>query len=82
MKRKGMAIGGVVRPQQEARMPDTSTKNEGHIPGAAPAKMNDKDTKGPVPMRHRNRLGHEVVSDPQGEGMPSRESEINGRKNW
>lgn len=66
-------------------MPNTSTKNGGHIPAVTSTRPvhNDVDTSGPVPMSHRNRLGHDILRDPNGVGMPSTESKINGgKKTW
>lgn len=84
--RKGMAAGGAVH-TQERPMPNTSTTaNSGHLKGAGSARPTHKDvdTHGPVPMRHRNRLGEDVINNPQGVGMPSTESKMgNGnRKSW
>lgn len=81
--RKGMAAGGAVH-QQERPMPNTSTENSGHLKGASGRQTySDKDTHGPVPIQHRNRLGAtDLYENPNGVGKPSTESKIgNGNRN-
>lgn len=61
--------------------------NDSHVSkgSASVPRHADKDTSGPVPMRHRNRLGMtDLQANPQGAGKPSTTSKIgNGnRKSW
>ena len=55
--------------------------NDSHIAGKATQKITEK-TSGPVPMRHRNRLGATNLQEsPQGVGRVSTESKIgNGNR--
>lgn len=59
-------------------------QNDSHITGNHKAPAAPKEpVKGPVPMRHRLRLGMDVLKDPQGKGMPSHKNELNSpRSGW
>ncbi len=64
-------------------MPDTSNKSRpGHSQHGEAVRK--EDVPGPVPLRHRNRLGQDVIDNPQGTGKPSTKSTIQntGGKGW
>jgi hypothetical protein len=49
-----------------------ATGNDSHIKGIASLPKYGEVVKGPMPMRHRNRLGiKDLQSNPQGAGKPS-----------
>ena len=55
-----------------------------HHPGQGPIQHSEDRPAGPVPMKHRNRLGQNVVDNPQGNGRPSTDLKIgnDARKTW
>ena len=53
-----------------------SPKNDSHLSGKASTGMSEARPPGPVPRRHLGRLGHDIVSNPQGAGKPSTEVKI------
>lgn len=56
-------------------------QNDSHI--TVTKKMPSEPIKGPVPMKHRLRLGEDVLKNPQGVGMPSKKNEVgNARSAW
>lgn len=59
-------------------------KQDSHIEGEGRAPVAEReDISGPVPRRHRGRLGMDVLDNPNGVGMPSKAPTIsNGRKGW
>lgn len=80
-KRKGYATGGAVRPSQESSMADTKS-NSGHVSAATSSRptYSDKGVSGPVPMQHRNKLGHtNLQADPQGAGPVSKAPKVNNK---
>lgn len=62
-----------------------SNKPDSHMDGTATLPKHGEDVKGPVPMRHRNRLGiKDLQSNPNGAGKPSTKDTVkNGTdKTW
>ena len=61
-------------------------KSDSHYPGGNPSKLSvaKEDIEGPTTIQHRNRLGLDVMKDPNGEGMPSTKPMIANqpRKGW
>lgn len=48
-----------------------SPQNDSHIQGQKPPGMVESRPPGPVPLRHRMKLGEDVVNNPQDNGRPS-----------
>lgn len=45
-------------------------------PRATRTSQTPEEISGPVPIQHRNRLGQDITSNPQGVGKPSTASKI------
>lgn len=59
-------------------MATTTKTNDSHIQGTASLAKHGEAVTGPVPMRHRNRLGcTDLQSNPQGAGKPPTDSKVN-----